>query len=505
MLQFSNNNSFNISMKDKLQKYYKTLAELKSLEGISNLLEWDQEAVMPQSSVEARADKVAIIGKLMHEKSVELDHVNLVNELSDNRDQLDPIDQRSVEVTKTELEKETKLPTEFVEEFSKNKSLSQQAWYEAKMKEDFSIFLPYLEKMFEYTKQYANYVDPTKPIYDVLLDGYEEGMTTENLKVIFSDLKNNLKEILPQIKTQPSNEVFQNKDFKKHITKELIEELTAKVGFDYSRGVLGEVHHPFETKISTNDTRINTRYSELELQTSITGAIHELGHGLYEQNIDPKYAHTSLDQGVSLGIHESQSRMLENMVGRGKAFCTYAKEVLQKYYPIYKDVSVDSLVNDLNIVKPSFIRIEADEVTYNMHIILRFETELDLLNGKLEVKDLPEYWNAKMKDLLGIVPTKVSEGCLQDVHWSMALIGYFPTYTLGNLNAGQLWNSFTTKNPNYEKEFSQGNFSSYFNYFKTNVWTHGTFHKPAELIKQVTGEELNSKYFVEYLRKKYIL
>jgi len=491
-------------MQKQLKEYKKTLMELKRLEGISALLEWDQENQMPAKSIKSRSETSALIAKITHEKSTNKQFGDLINELYENSDKLDPVEKRSIEVTKKNYDKVVKLPTEFVEEFSKLRSLAQSAWVEAKAKENYLHFEPYLKKIIKFSRDYARYIDKKKPIYDVLLDDYEEGMTTTKLQEVFSDLKIELIELLSKIPTKENKKSLSSQVFDKDITRKFLLEMTKQIGFDYERGALGEVHHPFETSITEDDIRINVSYPEKYLAYSITAAIHEAGHGLYEQNVDKKYHETALGHGVSLGIHESQSRLLENMIGRSEAFWKFFLPKLKKYYPSLDKIKVEDVVGDLNRVTSSFIRTEADEVTYNMHIILRFELELLLLDEELSTKDLPEEWDKMMHELLGIKPKKISKGVLQDVHWSIGAVGYFPTYALGNLNAGQLWNKFISENKKWESEVAKGDFTSYFNWFKENIWRHGGYYKPRDLMIKATGEDLNAKYFVEYLNKKYL-
>lgn len=491
-------------MNKSIKEYKEKLSEIKKLESIAALLEWDQENEMPVKAIQERSEASGMIYKLMHEKITDKKFVDLINELHIHSKDLPTIEKRSIEVLKRDLDKSTKIPTKFVEEFSKLKSLSQNAWVEAKTKNDYAIFKPFLKKIVKMSREYASYIDNKKPIYDVLLDDYEEGMTTQKLQEVFTDLRIELVEILHKIPEKKDFKSFSSQEFDKDITKKFLKEMTAQIGFDYERGMMGEVHHPFETTLSVNDIRINVSYPKNQIGFSITGAIHEAGHGIYEQNIDQKYHDTSLSHGVSLGIHESQSRLLENMIGRSESFWIYFLPVLKKYYPSLNHLKVSDVVNDLNLVRPSYIRTEADEVTYNLHIILRFELELKLLNEEISVEDLPHEWNKTMKELLGITPKKDSLGCLQDVHWSMGSLGYFPTYSLGNLNAGQLWKKFTIDNKNWSSEVEKGDFSSYFNWFKENIWKHGSFHKPHELMEKATGEDLNSKYFIEYLKGKYL-
>jgi len=491
-------------MRELLSKYYKLLEEIKSLKGIVALLSWDQENQMPPLAVSSRAKQRGLIEKLVHQKLTSSDYIKIVFELNSKKELLNSIDSRSVSISNKEIIKSLKLPSDFVEEFANLKSKTQQAWIDAKTNEDFKLYQPLLEEMFEYTRRYAAYIDDSKPIYDVLLDDYEEGMTTNKLHKIFKELKTNLKEILKKVKAKESSHVFTSSIFEKNKTEKLIKEITNKLGFNYAKGVLGDVHHPFETKISNEDVRINVKYSEHDLAFTLTGAIHELGHGLYEQNISHKYEHTAFSEGASLTIHESQSRLLENMIGRSKEFWEFFFPVITNYYPELKNFTYEDATNDLNIIKSTFIRTEADEITYNLHIILRFEIELMILNKEIDIKDLPQVWNNKMEELLGIRPVNLSEGCLQDVHWSIGAIGYFPTYSLGNLASAQLWHKFKNDNLDFKNKFKKGDFSSYFNWFKNNIWQYGSLYTSEEFLNNSTDEPLVAKYLIEYIKEKYL-
>lgn len=491
-------------MQTPTTRYYQKLKEIKLLGNVANLLEWDQQNQMPPRATKARADKLALINTLRHERFTNTEFTNILNALVEIKDTLSPIDKRSVEFTKRQHDKKIKLPSSFVEEFSRATSHAHTSWVEAKQKEDFSLFEKDLQTIIDLSKKYADYIDSTKPAYDVLVDDYEEGMTSRDLDHIFNILLSELPPLLKQIKKKERKKALEGRLFDKNKTRVYIEELVKQIGFDFERGTMGDVHHPFALPISQHDIRINMKYPPHDIGYSIMSGIHELGHGLYEQNIHEKYHHTHLHEGVSLGIHESQSRLLENIIGRSPAFWTFALPMLQKHLPDeMAHIQLDDVVHDLNLVEPSFIRTEADEITYNIHILLRYQLETDLLNNKLKVKDLPEAWNEKMKELLGISPKKPSLGVLQDVHWSMGALGYFPTYTLGNLNAAQLWHRFEKDRPDWEKRVEQGDFSPYFTWFKENIWQHGSFYTPQDLMQQVTGEHTNPEYLIMYLKTKY--
>lgn len=498
-------------MDKDLKKYYSLLKEHKLLGGTISLLQWDQETKMPHKGTENRSDQLALMSKILHEKSTNKEYVKAVNTLFDKQEDLDPIDRRSVEVSKRELDRSIKLPAEFVEEYSKIRSLAHKAWVTAKKENDFSIFKPSLSKIIGLTKQYADYIDAGTETYDVLLDDYEEGMKSEDVTEIFSKLKIDLKELIEEVSNQEEKDAnaFGSIEYDDDNVERVVIKMLETIGFDFDKGTIGRVHHPFETTLAAiDDVRVNMSYYHKDFASTVTGAIHELGHGLYEQNIDEKYKHTSFSHGVSLGVHESQSRLLENMIGRSRAFWEYFVPVIEEYFSDRVNTSIsldiDKIMNQINYVSPSFIRIEADEVTYNMHIIIRYEVELEMLKPGFNIDELPELWNSKYKELLGIEPNSLSAGVLQDVHWSMGSIGYFPTYSLGNILAGQLWEKFTSDHKDYDSKIRSGDFSQYFEWFKTNVWAHGGFYKPKDLVKNILGTDMNSESLLNYLKKKYI-
>ncbi len=492
-----------------LKKYYQQLKVLRAFESTGAALSWDRETWMPIGASADRGEVLAVLAGFHHDLATDKKFVALVDELFEQRENLDPIARRSVTVVKKDLDKSVKLPKEFVEETQEITNASHHAWIEAKQTNNFALFQPHLEKVVENRKKYAALLDPSANAYDVLLDSYEEGLTTAYLQPLLAELEDGITELLPKVlKAQASRKDLVNPldqhelDIVKLQT--FIKDMLSQIGFDWSRGQMGSVEHPFEISISPNDVRLNTHYEKKQHSFTLTGMVHELGHGLYEQNGDPKYIEAGLHHGVSLGIHESQSRLLENFIGRSIEFWQYFLPQLQKHFSQLKSATPEQVSLALNKVSPSFIRTEADEVTYNLHIILRFELEQEIIHGRLAIKDLPESWRAKMKDLLGVEPTTDKEGVLQDVHWSWGDFGYFPTYTLGNLNAAQLWNRFTKAHPNWSVEVAQGNFTSYFHWFKEHVWQHGSFYTPQELMEKATGEKTKAEYLIQYLNKKYL-
>jgi carboxypeptidase Taq len=505
-----------MSLKADLQLYYSKLKILKAFSTAQGLLSWDRETVMPKKASPDRGETMAILSGFIHQLCIEKDFVNLVERLFNQSDKLNAFDRRSVLLTKRDLDKSIKLPQKFVEETQELTNHAHAAWVAAKQSNNFSLFAPWLTQVVANRQKYASYINPDLNAYDVQIDDYEEGVNQAFLDPLFANLKDGIERMMPAIlakqkqvlaqngKTQaPQNPLDQIK-VDRHQLEVAIRQIISTVGFDWERGMLGEVEHPFETTLSANDVRLNTHFEPLDNSFTIMSTIHELGHGLYEQNVDHQYQKSIfLAHGTSLGIHESQSRLLENFIARPSEFWQYFLPKFQQLMPELKNVSFDQLIHSLNYVAPSLIRTEADEVTYNLHIILRYEIERGLLNDSIKVADLPEIWSTKMQELIGIKPPNDTQGVLQDVHWSWGDLGYFPTYTLGNLNAAQLWAKFIAAHPKWAEEVAQGNFHSYFSWFKKHVWQHGAFYEPEEIMTMATGEKTNAKYLLQFLEKKF--
>lgn len=490
-------------MNTQLKIYKEYIKKISALAGVSSLLSWDQETFMPPHAIQERSIQSSLIDKYTYELSVDKKFVKAVNVLYEKRDQLDDTMRRSVEFSKKNLDKSLKLNSEFVEETSKLLSLSHNAWVEAKQKEDFSIFEPFLQKVFDNRKIYADLINTSQSIYDVLLDDFDEGLTSTEIDKIFKPLGEEIKSLLNKIEIKKLSGAF-SREYDKHKLTKLLNELVTKIGFDLNKGMIGEVHHPFETRISDNDIRINTKFPDQDLLYPITSTIHELGHGLYEQNVDRSLSETSIGSGHSLIIHESQSRFLENIIGRSREFLTYFKSLLDSHFPEFKTVSIDDIYNDVNLVTPSLIRTEADEVTYPLHIVIRYEIENMVFNNKVKISELPEIWNQKMKYYLGLEPNKLSEGVLQDVHWSIGAIGYFPTYALGSLLSASLKKEFLKAHPKAMEDIEAGDFSSYVTWFRANIWKHGSLYTSTQLTRKITGKELSYKDHIEYLSSKFL-
>jgi carboxypeptidase Taq len=473
---------------------------------IGAILGWDQETYMPPKAIEERSSQLALLEGLAHQKAVNPEIGELLAALEAKSD-LSEDEKAYVRVVRRDYDRETKLPEAFVTEYAKEASLSQAAWADAKKNNDFAAFKPHLSRMVELNKKRAHYLNPNAKPYDVLLDLFEPGSTQESVAAVFAKMKSYLVEILTRIRERPQIEdKCSGRRVDKH-TQERISQYFMKVlGYERDRGRLDVSAHPFTTTLGADDVRITTRYVEDYFPSSLFSTIHESGHALYEMGIDPNpdYRGTKLAEAVSMAVHESQSRLWENIVGRSPAFW-------ERHFPalsallgeVGEGLDLESFVKSINRVSPSFIRTEADEVTYGLHVIARFKLESALFDGSLNVEEVPEAWRAKYRELLGIEAPDDRQGCLQDVHWSMGAFGYFPSYALGNLYGAQFWAALKKEIPDVEARISGGDTSAVLAWLRKNVHVQGSRYTPGELVKKVTGQALDPVWFEKYLREKY--
>jgi len=486
---------------NELREYF---AEIMRLSYISSLLNWDQEVnMMNYKSVEGRAKQSSLIRKLIHQRITSDKVGNLIKEAE--KLTLNEIDNAMLREITREYDLETKLPEKLVVEIAETSVLAAKVWQEARAKSDFSIFEKILEKTIELQKEKAEKLATHPDLYSTLIDLYEPGATYKWIADIFNPLRPKLIDFVKKLNA--SSEKPDDSIFKKHYDEdkqfELSSKIIEKLNFDFGYGRQDKVTHPFTTSLAALDVRITTRTTE-PFPDCITSTIHEYGHAIYEMGIKKELHDTILCDGTSMGIHESQSRMWENLVGRSKEFWMYWYPTFQEYFPEnLKDVPMEEFHRSINIVQPSFIRVNADEVTYGLHIILRFEIEKALIEGKIQVSELPEIWNTKFEELLGIVPPNDTLGVLQDVHWSSGYLGYFPTYFLGNLYGAQIYTKALEKMPNLPNDYKKGEFLNLLSYLKENIHQHGAIYRADELINRVTGEDLNSDYFLKYIEKKF--
>ena len=495
-------------MGEKIQALRERIGEIRDLAAASAVLGWDQQVNMPPGGAEGRAYALATLSMLTHQKSVSDDMGKAIEDAKVEAAALDPDsdDARLVQKAERDYLKDRKVPNEWVGEFTHVTTLGYQVWEKARAASDFSQFQPALEKIISLRRQYADFFAPYDHVYDALLDDFEPGMKTAEVKAVFDELRTEQValvqatadsgvEIDDALIRQPLDEKAQW-NFGVEVIK--------AIGYDFNRGRQDKSVHPFTTGFNPGDVRITTRIDPEFLNPALFGSIHECGHAMYEQGINPAYARTPLDGGASLGFHESQSRMWENMVGRSRPFWTVFYSRLQHHFPAqFGSVDMETFFQAINKVEPSLIRVEADEATYNLHIMLRFELEMALMDGSLAVQDLPAAWNKKSEQLLGITPPNDKLGVLQDVHWSGGMVGYFPTYALGNLIAAQLWEKILADIPDLEDRLSAGKFSDLLDWLRTNVHTYGAKYKPMELLKRITGQTLTAAPYLRYLKSKF--
>ena len=491
------------------------LFETSLLESTVAALEWDEHTGMPPEASEYRSQQLAYLSGLVHRRRTDSKIEGWLDELqsslgsnSDHGVDSDGVPSPAVTILRTlrkDFHRSRKLPQSLVEEIAKGTSLGQQAWVKAKDANRYEDFLPYFRRILELRRQVAQcLVEDGQTLYDALLDHYEEGMRVDSLKPILSNLRSALVPLvkraseassrLPKGVLQGPFDLSAQRDFSKWVAQ--------RIGFDFQRGRLDETVHPFCTTLGPHDHRILTRYTAESFSSGLYGVLHEAGHGMYEQGLDPNWYGTAVGATASLGVHESQSRLWENMVGMSKEFWVWAHPVASTYFPQISKRSVDELVGELRRVEPSLIRIEADEVTYNLHILLRFELELELVSSELDPADLPAAWNAKVEEYLGLVPPDDRSGVLQDVHWSAGLIGYFPTYTLGNIYAAQLFRAADRDLGGLNDQIARGEFEPLVHWLRKRVHRPGRAWTPLQLMRNATGEEVDSKYLIEHLRDR---
>ena len=484
-----------------LEQLRARLADVNALHAAMAIMDWDQQTYMPKGGAEARAEHQGILSRMAHESFTDGSTVALLEKAGGDVESED--DQALLRVVRRDLDLATKLPTSLVEEKSKLSAIAHEKWVEARAKNDFPGFAPTLERMFEIARQEAEYLGYKDHIYDALLDQYEEGSTAADVRAMFASLKGPQVELVKAIAQKPeTDDAFLHGEWNLATQDAFTQSLVSTIGFDFTRGRQDTAPHPFCTGWSIGDIRLTTRYKP-NLASAIFSSLHEAGHGMYEQGSPVKWDRTPLAGGVSLGVHESQSRLWENIVGRSRPFWENFLPGLKKALPVLAPVDTDRFYRAINKVEPSLIRVEADELTYNLHVLVRFELECDILEGKLAVRDLPQAWNAKYKEYLGITPPNDSEGCLQDVHWSMGSIGYFPTYSMGNVLSYQIWNALKRAVPDVDGLMGRGKFEPILGWLQENIYSKGRWLKPKDLILRATGKSMDTADYLEGLHAKY--
>tara|TARA_B100000900_G_scaffold327704_2_gene287874 strand:+ start:1151 stop:2650 length:1500 start_codon:yes stop_codon:yes gene_type:complete len=491
-----------------MNAYEELLERLKDIDlvnQIGGLLGWDQEVLMPPKAAKLRAEQLSWVSKTGHEKLTHPRIGELLNIL-EREENLNETQKGNIRLTRDSYNKATKLPTEFVAEMAKHKSKSQISWTEARAKNDFSLFRDDLVKMVEMSRKKADYLGFQEVRYDALLDLYESGLTVSKVDPLFAELRNNVAPLVKKVVENgkiPEMSWVHDNNWNKEGQEKLSQSISESIGFDFSAGRRDASTHPFCGGPNPDDVRWTTRYDESDPFGSLYGSMHETGHGLYEQGRPRDLDFQPAGSANGLGIHESQSRLWENQVGRSKEFCEWALPLWKKYFPKQmENVSAEDLWRSVNFIEPSLIRVEADEATYNLHIMIRYEIEKMLIAGEIEVDDLPDIWDDMYEEYLGIRAPNRTLGVLQDIHWSFGAFGYFPTYTLGNLYSAQLLTAARKKLPNHDEDMRAGNFTPLLQWMRENVHVRGSIVTPAELIEEATGHPPSPDDFVEYLREK---
>ncbi|MDR3575438.1 MAG: carboxypeptidase M32 [Anaerolineaceae bacterium] len=495
-------------MTDELYKKLVSLQnEIYDINGAIALLSWDQQTYMPAGGAEDRGDQLSTLARIFHLKLTSAETGKLLDDLAPYANTLDPDsdEARLIKVARREYAKRTKVSPEWVAEFARATTVAETAWEHAKETANFLEFKPFLETIVRLRREYAQFFAPFEHIYDPLLDDYEPGLKTAEVKEIFDVLRPQQVELIRKIMAKPQvDDSFLHKPYPEKGQWDFGVSILTDMGFDWKRGRQDKSMHPFTTSFGLGDVRITTRFEANKSIVSLFSSMHEGGHALYEQGISPKLRRTLLAGGASMAIHESQSRMWENLVGLSEAFWRH-------YYPHLQQLFSSELGNvdwytfykAVNKVEPSLIRVAADEATYNLHIMLRLQLEIAMMEGSLEVKDLPEAWNAGMKEFLGLTPPNDALGVLQDIHWSGGSIGYFPTYALGNLISVQLWERIQKEIPDLDRQIGNGKLGGLLEWLRTNIHQYGAKFEPQELIQRATGFKIDPKPYVHYLQEKF--
>jgi carboxypeptidase Taq len=494
-------------MADPFEQLRERMAELADLRNTSELLEWDRQTMMPPRGALARAEASATLQRISHDMFISDDTARLIDAAAAALDGADPdSDETSlVRVIRRRWEKERRVPGWLAADLTRASSVGQQAWIVARQESDFAAFMPYLQRNLDLVRRYIDCFDDVECAYDPLLDDYEPGARTAEVAGLFDQLKG---ELLPLIGTVAEHQgrvddSLLHGHFPVARQRELVMWLLELMGFDPAGWRIDDAVHPFAAGFGNRDVRITTRWDESFLPTSMYSAMHECGHGLYEEGVAESLERTPLGHPDSCGLHESQSRLWENMVGRGRAFCgVLAPRIADAFGGPVDGLDGETLYRALNKVTPSLIRVEADEVTYNLHIILRFELEQELVEGRLAIRDLPEAWNAKYKEYLGVDVPDDTDGVLQDVHWAAGLIGYFPTYALGNLIAGQLFARAHADMPDLDAQLAAGELHSLREWLREHVHRYGSKFSTTELLRRELGAPIAVGPLVEYLKRK---
>jgi len=488
--------------------YATLLARLRDI-GILNtldaLLEWDQNTQMPPKGVTVHAEAAAFVAGLRHERRTSPEMGALLARLDGAA--TDPVIATNVREARRLYARAVNVPTQLVEEIARTSAQAKEVWADARRRSDFAAFAPYLSRLVDLKREQADAIGYADDPYDALMDEFEPGASTRELSRVFAELRQELVPLVRELADAPRQPDFSllKRPCPQARQERICRWVAKELGFDFEAGRMDVSVHPFCTSIGCgHDVRVTTRFDEQYFPAALFGVMHEIGHGLYEQGLDAEHMFTPMGTYCSVGIHESQSRMWENFVGRSRGFW-------QSRYPAAQEmlgdalagVSLDAFCRAINTVAPSLIRVEADEVTYNLHIIVRFELEREIINKRLRVRDIPEAWNARYAECVGVTPANDAEGCLQDIHWSLGAFGYFPTYALGNLYAAHLYAAACRDVAGLEQRIAEGDTATLLAWLREKVHRHGMRYQPAELCALVTGSRLDVQPFLDYVRGKF--
>jgi carboxypeptidase Taq len=496
-------------MTTEFAPYQKLLARAREIALVSDavhLLSWDQETYMPTRALNYRADQLAFLSGWRHRMFIAKEVGDWIASCEQHGFAQDSKEAVNVREWRRSYDRATKLPPELVEEFQRCTSLAREAWIEARKHSEFVRFQPHLQTILDLNRQMADYWGYEQSRYDALLEEYEMGTRAAQLRTLFAELRPAIIAVLGPATARSAG-----------VPKDLLEgdypvarqqafnrEVAEAIGFDFQAGRIDTTTHPFCSAVGPMDCRLTTRYNERDFTRSLYGILHEAGHGLYDQGLSAEDHGTPMGTAVSLGIHESQSRLWENQVGRSVDFWEHWHPRACRHLPGLSKFSPAQIASAVNRVSPSFIRVEADQVTYDLHIILRFEIELKLIEGNLKVADVPAMWNEEFEKTFGLKVPNDSQGCLQDIHWSLGSMGYFPTYTLGNLNASQLYRRAAQEQPGLETQIKKGEYGALLSWLREKIHRPGQRYKPQDLMRQATGEPTQARYHLEYLRRRFM-
>ncbi len=490
---------------EKIKEILEYYRKIWALNHASGLMGWDMEVYMPKEGVRERSVAQGELSMLLHQLITDDKFVEMVEKAAE-QEGLNEYEQGVIRVLKREIKHAKAIPREVIGELSRVTGEATMAWREAREKNDYEKFKPYLDKIIELERKIADYLGYEEHPYDALADLFEEGYTVRDYDRFFGEIEKPLKNLLQKImENWPKEHPLESREYDKEKLKKVNLEILKLLGYPLeSRARMDVSAHPFTIGLGVGDVRITTRYEGFDFKRSLLAVVHEFGHALYELQISPEFSMSPIAHGVSSGIHESQSRFWENIIGRSKEFAENIYPLLKENLDFMAEYSPEDIYIYFNTVKPSLIRVEADEVTYNMHILLRYTLEKLMITGEINTSDLPELWNEKMEEYLGIKPKDYKDGVLQDIHWSLGSIGYFPTYSLGTVLAAQIGYHASRDIPGFQEKIRSGEYGEIREYLRDKVHRYGSMYPPKELLKKSFGEEVEPRYFLEYLEKKYL-